>query len=158
MVGTATHYRKSVLSPRPIATVHFIAQCMPHNPSESSNWWWYPVAILLTIITDHTRNHRLAHSGTCPHSNIGLVPILSSFFSLWPLDPNPTLAFAPAMLLMMLCTLAIDFEETDNNSGNQGGSSDTCEYWWHPVPLDCFTESGVQLGILSWGLICWTQA
>jgi len=61
----------------------------------------------------------------------------------------PTLAFAPAHVVEdAFATLANDLEETDNNSGNQGGSSDTCDVLGDiPVPLTVLQSQEVQFGI-----------
>ena len=61
----------------------------------------------------------------------------------------PTLAFSPAHVVDdAFATLANDFEETNNNSGNQGGSSDTCDVLGDiPVPLTVLQSQEVQFGI-----------
>jgi len=62
---------------------------------------------------------------------------------------HPTLAFAPAHVVDdAFAALANDLEETNNNSGNQGGSSDTCDVLGDiPVPLTVLQSQEVQFGI-----------
>ena len=62
---------------------------------------------------------------------------------------HPTLAVAPTHVVDdAVATLANDLEETNNNSGNQGGSSDTCDLLGDiTVPLTVLQSQEVQFGI-----------